>query len=431
MALPILFFGAVGWHVASWVSLSLGFLNPLFNDATRRLGQGSDFFAVYHAGTSFLGNQSLYELEGRFPPFPFAYEFRYVPSMAYMVGAPLNLLSPWQAYWAWLAFNEMLLIANSVLTWRYARDQPLRWLGCAMWLSFTPVYLEFYLGQFSFLMATLFFWMGLGLAARNRLLTGAAWATSLVVKTNSLLFIPIFLRMRSLTVVIAGLAFAVALNAPYFIMKPAGFNSWTDNFSGLLAGGTIDFHAGALGLRNLLAAIGWLADARPGPVLDVVGPVAELPVWAPTVACVSLLATFIQRRFDPIIALAIWVSAYFLIYPDVWEHQYVMLLPILVLLLILRPQYAPLTLVVYAITALPTPYWLLEELEGNPLEMRNPLGSDAQQAWTAWEIVLYHLAKVGPTLLLWSTLVHASLRSLDWRLMAQPRGSRRRRAAGG
>ena len=163
IALSVLVVAAVAWHVASWVSLSQDFFNPLFNDATRRLGQGSDFFAIYHAGASFLQNQSLYDFGNRALPLPLAYTFRYVPSMAYTVGAPLNLLEPWPAYWAWVAFNEVLLVVNIALTWRWAKNKRLGTVGCTMWLLFTPLYLEFYLGQFSFLMATLFFWMVLAL----------------------------------------------------------------------------------------------------------------------------------------------------------------------------------------------------------------------------------------------------------------------------
>ena len=37
-------------------------------------------------------------------------------------------------------------------------------LAVSCWLFFTPAYLELYMGQFSFLMASLFFWLGLSLA---------------------------------------------------------------------------------------------------------------------------------------------------------------------------------------------------------------------------------------------------------------------------
>lgn len=414
--LAALFAIALAWHISSWVSLSQGFLNPLFNDATRRLGQGSDFFAVYHAGEHFRHNESLYVLkEGAFPPYPFAYSYRYLPSVAYTVGAPLSLLSPWVAYWTWLAFNELLLAINLVLTWRSSPTPALRWLCCSMWLLFTPLYLEFYMGQFSFVMASLLFWTGLALATKTPIAGGASWAVSLVVKTNSLVLAPLWLRMRAYRVVVGGLAFAALLNVPYFLLKPGSLGHWLDNFSGVFGGAPIDTSAGSFGLRNFLAAIDVLAEQRGGVVLNVLARIAEPPVWAPAIAAVSLVATFAQRRFDPVTSFAVWCTTYFLIYTDVWEHHYVMLLPTLVLLVMRRPQFAAIALVTYVLVALPTPYWLFERLERDPAEVRSPLWSDPQHAWTALEILVNHLTKVLPTLLLWAVLVRSSLREADWR----------------
>lgn len=92
-----------------------------------------------------------------------------------------------------------------------------------------------------------------------------------------------------------------------------------------------------------------------------------------------------------------------------------MLLPALVLLVMRRPQFAAIALVTYVLVALPTPYWLFERLERDPAEVRSSLWSDPQHAWTALEILVSHLTKALPTLLLWAVLVRSSLREADWR----------------
>lgn len=182
----------------------------------------------------------------------------------------------------------------------------------------------------------------------------------------------------------------------------------------MLGGATVDSHAGAFGLRNFLAATDALADERGGRLLDAFASIAQLPIWAFAIGALALLATFAQRRFDPILNLALWIATYFLVYTDVWEHHYVMLLPALVLLVMLRPRFAPLALATFVLVALPTPYWLFERLSGDPNEVRDVLYSDPQHAWSSAEILANHLSKALPTLVLWSGLVYAALRDVDW-----------------
>lgn len=347
---------------------------------------------------------------------PYSYPFRYLPSVAYTVGLPLNLLSAWPAYWAWVAVNELLLLTNVYLTWRYASGPRLRLLGSAMWLAFTPVYLEFYMGQFSFLMATLFFWIGLGFARGSSFMTNVPWAVSVVVKTNSLVLFPVWLRMRRYLALLAVLGFAAALNIPYFLLKEGSFDAWKGNFSGFLGDEQAPGNAGALGLRSLLSVIQSLANERPGLALDIGAAIAGAPVWVPMIVGLSALATFAPRRFDAVSALGLWVATYFLIYKDVWEHHYVMLLPVLVLLVILKRQLASLAFFVYLLVALPTPYWLLERLTGgSPPDLSPHYFSDPQWNWSSAQVVGYHLSKAMPTFLLWLGLVYTALQDVSWR----------------
>ncbi|MGE3983106.1 MAG: hypothetical protein AB7G38_02980, partial [Dehalococcoidia bacterium] len=87
--LALLFAAAVAVHVVGLISLLTGWLDPLFNDAVNRLGQGADFFAVYGAGHNLLDGKSVYApAEGGVP---YAYPFRYLPSVGYSLGALFNI----------------------------------------------------------------------------------------------------------------------------------------------------------------------------------------------------------------------------------------------------------------------------------------------------------------------------------------------------
>src|SRR5947209_13333972 len=99
-------FVAVAWHTASLASLWLGFLNPLFNDATQRLGQGADFFSVYQAGANIAHDKMVYQTAGIHAAVPYFYPFRYLPSAAFSIGLISNVVPPWTAYWSWVVFNE-------------------------------------------------------------------------------------------------------------------------------------------------------------------------------------------------------------------------------------------------------------------------------------------------------------------------------------
>jgi hypothetical protein len=68
----------------------------------------------------------------------------------------------------------------------------------------------------------------------------------------------------------------------------------------------------------------------------------------------ALALTF--RRQPPQLAglLALWLTAFFLVSPQVWEHHYVMLLPALVLAYWQRPGWS--TAAFWLLFALPTPF---------------------------------------------------------------------------
>ena len=411
---PLFVLGAAGLaHLLMMGSLFWGYFDPLIFSSDRS-SQAVDFFAIYEAGHRVLENRSMYEFAFVDPgaAAPYFSPYRYVPVFAYAVGAPLNVLAPWHSYWGWVALNELLLVLNAYATWRVAGKSSWRVVAASMWFVFTPFYLELYMGQFSFLMATALLWTGIGIVRQRELLAAVPWAVSLVIKSNSALIAPLFLRIgwwRTLAVA----AGAVGLNAFYFLWRPSDFQLFLEQNL------TDEFTRTALRLQYWPAQHG-LTDFIENTYLAVETKALETPlayvlIPVASVIAVSLATTFFARRIDPLVLFAIWSAAFFLVYNDVWEFHYVMLLPALVLLVAVRPSLRLVALATFVATALPTPYWLM-----NHVWNTGPIPDERfllQNAWPAWGVIFVHGAKPIPVALFWMYLVFSQARhglTLDW-----------------
>lgn len=412
---------AIVLHLLMMGSLFWGYLNPLF-DNSDSLRQGIDFFSIYEAGRSAIDNGTLYEFDpadGDVTPYHVRY--RYVPLFAYAFAAPLNAVPPWPAYWGWVAFYELLLVLNAYVTWRIAGRGTWALAAGAMWFSFTPFYLEQYMGQFSFLMATMLFWVGIGVVRGREAVAGLPWVISLVTKSLSGALAPLFFRLGWWRSLVGG-ALLLGLNIPYFIARPEDLELfYRPNFAGLFSGAEQQFAAfqpGDLGavafIRNSLLTF--------EPTSGV--PVAISLLLAIGVVAYSLEATFLARKFDPLVLFAIWVSAFFLFYTS-WEHHYVMYLPVVTLLVALRPSIRPWALIVFALLALPTPYWLFNQAWDITL-VPNPVFfvTRQEEGWPAWGIVVYHATKPVPVFALWAYLTVSQLREgIDFQWLSTLRDS--------
>jgi hypothetical protein len=385
-------------HLAMMGSLFWGYLNPLFHDSDT-LPKGMDFFSIYEAGHRALENKSVYAVTPQY-----AY-YRYIPAFAYVFAVPANALPQWSAYWAWVAIYELLLVVNAYATWRVAGRGKWAVVGAAMWFLFTPFYLEQYMGQFSFLMATALLWTGIGIARGRELIAGLPWAASLIVKTNSALLLPLFVRLRWARSLL-GAAALVGLSIPYFVLRPGDLREFYDLNLRVTQTGPRPFvyYPGEQGVVALIRNTLMSGDPNSQGM-----PSRYVLALAVAVVGVSLIATFLFRDVDPLTLFAIWLSVYFLIY-QVWEHHYVMYLPVLVLLVTLRPACRWWALAAFALIALPTPYWLLNHVwNTGPVPMK--VLPAYQEVWPQWGVILHHAMKPVPVLALWGYLVVSELMS--------------------
>jgi hypothetical protein len=401
----VLLGAAILFHLLLLVSWRTGTLNPLFFDATVTHGRrGWDFYALYQAGHNVLRGDSAYESDGKqievvIPGGAYT-PYRYLPLSAYTLGVLLNLVSPLWAYRLWVACIELTLLACIWLTVRAVKGGDQRARLAAMWLCYTPFYLELYMGQFSFVQGALVYLMLLNVV----LLSGAGaslgtrydlpWIASVLWKQNTALFAPLMARLGRWRALV-GLAVLIVLTAlPYFLLVPGSAPAFLRN----LESGPPWFQLGNLGFRQLVFDAMW-------SVGDVLGFQLGAPWYAAAQSFVVVLFLALPLAFtvldpcpDAVYHLSLWMSAYFLIYHHVWEHHYVMILPVLVILAMRKAS--PWIWAIYALLALPTPFYLIDP-QGQVAVL------DAMR-WTPirplWQDLAYHASKALPLLALYCLL---------------------------
>lgn len=391
----VLLCAALLFHLSLLASWRAGFWNRFTFDATATHGwRGWDFYAVYQAGRNVLTGVSAYESDNdkievvvpRYTP------YRYLPVTAYTLGVALNQVPPLWAFRLWVMVTEFVLLGCAYVSWRLARGHIRGTILASMWLCFTPYYLEIYLGQFSLVQAGFVFLMMLA-ALRPTLgaLFDGAWVASLLWKQNTGLFWPVFVRLRRWRALGWAVLVVMATSVPYFILYPSALSAFASNFRF----GVPSHQLGNLGVRqflfSLLSAI--LPDLSSSTQIGI------QVAWMVGIAIMGLWLTLRQRPFDMPLSLGFWTTTYFLAYHDVWEHHYVLLLPVFVMLYYRTGSWSVLTL--YTLVAMWTPYILID-----------PTGWAAYHApmrWTPLEPrildVMYHASKAVPTLFLWGYII--------------------------
>jgi hypothetical protein len=391
-------------------------LVPYFFDATVLSGgRGLDFYSIYQAGYNARHGLDIYEGDPALVPVvvPYFTPYRYLPVVAYTVGAGLSLLSPLNAYKLWVVVIELALLSCVAITYAVTRREPDLFARLAtMWLVFTPFYMELFMGQFSMVQAA-FVWGMFVVGGHNptmraderadwslRRLFDGLWIASVLWKITTVLYTPIYVRWRRWQPVAIAAALGLATTVPYFLLFPAHWPDFVRNN----AGGRVAGHElGNLGLRQLVYEALAVAGAPAG-----VQPVVQLALVAAVLAA-ALWVTWRAPRPPLVGALALWTTVFFLVSPQVWEHHYVMLLPALVGLY--AAHRSRLVLLVWLLLALPTPFGFigLEPV----IAANHDLRAFALQP--AWQPLLQHASKSVPALVLF---VHAA------RLVARAGGQR-------
>lgn len=403
------FFFGVALHVIFLLSLAGGFLNPLFDDATHRVGQGADFYAVYQAGQNVVDGVSIYLKDPHTMVVPYCYVYRYLPFSAYTFGQLFRLFSPQVAYVLWILALAVLLLLNLKLTKSMFHKGGHGYAAMALWLLFSPYYLELYMGQFSFFMTTLFFWM-MYYWMNNRDAAGdGLWIFSLLVKTNSALFVPLLLKLKKWKSVLMAMLVVALFSLPYFFYMKGSFSDFAWNFT---EGLSVETLAGNQGIAALLAVTLLRSTGHWAPNInlffqniEVMNTFIRTPLlaWSFFVYGVSLMITVRTSVEYTTELFLVWILTYFLTYKHVWEHQYVMLLPVFLYLFQRlyaskeRKLFSPkIFWLAFVIVALPTPFIFIDKVR---------VLVDPEFYWSTAESLAFHTAKPLAVLALYTALV--------------------------
>ncbi len=340
-------------HILFIGSLFGQYLNPLFAEAERSFGQAADYFGIYTAGEDLVHGRSIYS--GFEDPgdaarrVPYFYFFRYLPPTAYFSALTTLIMSPMAGYVLWVVLTELMLglILRSILRLESypARE---RRLHAGLWLGFFPFYLEQWMGQFSFLMA-LFLWIMLRRATEDRAagrdgwitdggstartLSFWAWACSVVLKSYTVLFAISYFRRRQYRPVFLCAGVVLLACTPYWIAHPSDIEQFLLlNLRPLPP----NIHGGTLGASALIRLLGWTLPADLAGRRIALGghdvSWGNIPVLASgfLIFAVALWVVLRHGRKIPLdLQIGLWVLCFFLIFKDVWEYHYVMLLPVI------------------------------------------------------------------------------------------------------
>jgi hypothetical protein len=329
-----------------------------YHDVAHTAGPGADFFALYHAGVNASRGTSVFDDVTHRTATPYFYPYRYLPGLAHTFGRALTLLPPRAAYVTWVFVSELVLLVLLVGVWRALAHSWLAWGASAVLLLAAPYWLELYMGQFTFVAASLACLAILrrqdgSQATSGALLWAAAW-----LKVYPLVVVPALFRTRRgglLTLAVLGAA--LVPNIPLLLGDPAAADAfWGKNFVGEPRG----LDAGNHGLLFVVYLVG-----------QAIGGEWNLPlwgafsiVWRAVVLMVAAIVVLTAARPQLPTAAATLLLAHFVSYFQVWEHHMSGAIVAGVLLCIgLHGSgdrwQARAALTAVALLALPTPFFLL------------------------------------------------------------------------
>jgi hypothetical protein len=421
---------AVCVHLIFLFSLHFQFLNPLFYITTHAKGQAGPFFGIYQAGVNLNNGESIYASQNYRTPaavaVPYYHFYRYLPFTSYISAVASRVLKPWPAYWLWVAINEIMIVICVILTIRLRHTYGSLAIAVAtFWLLYSPLYIELHMGQFCFTMAFFIFlilypYLSQGPREQQAPVTrrsSVSWVLSMLLKSFTAVYTLTFFKIGKKKLAVAGIAVVVLTSIPYFLYRPEDFRWFLHlNFHPLPAyvtGGTFGFN-GLLRVtyNHLLPFL--KTDLVQVGMFDVAPRNIPLLLSLAAIMLVTLLITVRQKHVDPLANITLWTLTFFLVFKDIWEYHYVMLIPLFIAYY-LRTR-SKIVLVLFVLCAVPTPFFLYDI----------PASDDPQEFWSTSLTILHHSFKAVPTFLFYLWVADGELRKMGGAraLLLRPHGER-------
>ncbi len=387
-------------HFLFIVSLGTGLLNSFFYDTRYLVGQGADFFSYYQAGHNVLNGVDCYTIPDTLVV-PYLYPYRYLPYFAFTFGVVFNLLPPMIAYWTWIGIVIAVLWSAVFQTRSLGNNlERSNWevrIAMGMWLIFSPVYIELFVGQVTLVAGILMFFALTtssfveGGTERKGTMT-TLWTTGSLTKMIPYFIAPVLLaagRARAVLVAIVVTVCAIVLvpNGLELLQFFLGFN---------IARSThISPYGGSHSLRMLILYLFGESYANSGILTGLLMGVFFM---------LAIGAAVYSR--DVWASAGLFATTYFFIIVDVWEHHYTFILPLLVLFWIRSKPADKSHWVSFVILLLMSIPWLpiISFLSGSGPNI-HPI------IWTTEWQILYHSSKVVPALIFFVWLLVITFRT--------------------
>ncbi len=231
-------------------------------------------------------------------------------------------------------------------------------------------------------------------------ISAVSWVLSVLLKSFTALYTLTLFRTGRKKLAISGIAAVIITSIPYFIKHPQDLRWFLHlNFQPLPSFSV----GGCLGLSSLLRDVSdrcLTTISTQGINLsffDISLRNIPLVIALAAIFITTFLITVRKRTIDPLSNITLWTLTFFLIFKDIWEYHYVMLIPLFVgFYLQTRSKYL---LVLFVLLAVPTPFFLYDV----------PTSEHPQAFWSTPLSIMHHSFKAVPTLLFYLWVVRREL----------------------
>ena len=227
------------------------------------------------------------------------------------------------------------------------------------------------------------------------------WVLSVLLKSFTALYTLTLFRIGKKKLALAGIAAAVLTSAPYFARHPQDLRWFFQlNFQPLPSysvGGCLGFCSLLRDMSDRLLSSVSIQEINL-TFFDVSARNIPLVIVLAAIFITTFLLTVRKRTIDPLGNITLWTLTFFLIFKDIWEYHYVMLLPLFVgFYLQTRSKYL---LVLFILLAVPTPIFFYDV----------PTSDHPQAHWSAPLSIMHHSFKAVPTFLFYLWVLRRELR---------------------
>ncbi|MHA1870946.1 MAG: glycosyltransferase 87 family protein, partial [Promethearchaeota archaeon] len=309
------------------MSLYNGMLNPFFSATTNVYGQGADFFSFYQAGYNVLHDKLYYNFTKEDMVVPYLYSYRYSAFFAYTFGVIFNLAPPFISYRGWVVFIIIFLLFTSFYTLKITKKlrcgDSTRYISASMWLVFTPIYADLYLGQVSLFVSLLVFW-SLYLETKKNLksetLGNLLYAIASIIKYIPYLMILAYLKHKRTAKAIFSLIFTLFFIALWdlpHIMTILKFNFMLST-GGVGSEGSFDFRNLIYRFLHFMATNIFNLDGEEFITQFNNNIIYINALFIIGGGIITLYGIIYSQNY--LVSLSLSVMAYFIMFSKIWEH---------------------------------------------------------------------------------------------------------------